>query len=161
MPRGVADDALHIAAHLLRRDCARYREPQEAGRHDGDEPHRKEVDEFEARIGLVDVMKNEIGLTVEEPLPRAGDRFEMKMEPCARATIEEAAQQRERLRQRAEIADDHAQFALFAHGELRRMRLERAQLVEEDARMLVKGPSRLGQADAIAAAVEQRETELL
>jgi hypothetical protein len=84
----------------------------------------------------------------------------MEMEPRARAAVEEAAQQRQRFGQRAEIADHDAQLALLAHRQLRRMGLERLQFMEQDPRASVERSSGLGQADAIAAAIEQAQSQL-
>ncbi len=85
----------------------------------------------------------------------------MEVELRARAAIEEATQQCQSLRQRAKITDYDTQFALFAHRKLGRVRLERAQLLQEDAGALVKRSSRLGEADAVAAAVKEAQSQLL
>ncbi len=105
-------------------------------------------------------MQDEVRLAVEQPLPWSGQRLEMEMEPRARTTVEEAAQQRQRFRQRTEIADDDAQLALLAHRQLRRVGLERLQFLQQDARAVVERSPGLGQADAIAAAIEQAQAEL-
>ena len=158
--RGVADHALHVVAHPFRRDRAGDRKLQEAGRHHRHQPHAEQIDEFEARVALVDVMQDEIRLVVEQAFPGSGQRLEMEMEPRARAAVEEAAQQRQRLRQRAEIADHDAELALLAHRELRRVRLERLQFMQQHPRAFVERSPGLGQADAIAAAIEQAQAQL-
>ena len=76
----------------------RDRESQESRRHDGHDAHRKEIQKLQTRIRFVDVMKNEVGVPVEQTLPRSGDRLEMQMQTGARAIVEEAPQQRQRLR---------------------------------------------------------------
>ena len=103
--RAVADHALHLVAHLLGCDRVGHRKRQEArGRHRND-LHAEEIDVFEACVALVDVMDDEIGLAVEQALPRPGDRLEMQVEPRARAGVEEAAQQHQGLRQWTNVAD--------------------------------------------------------
>ncbi len=84
----------------------------------------------------------------------------MEMEARARTGVEEAAQQAQRLAQRAEVADDDAQLALLAHRELRRVVTQPAELAEKDPRARMKGAPRLGQPHAIAAAVEEAEAQL-
>ena len=126
-------------------------------RHHRDEPHGAEIDEVEARIALVDVMEDQVGLAVEQPLPGSGDGLEMQMQPRAGTIVEEAAQQAEHLRQRAEIADDDAELAFLARCQLLGMMAQRAELAEKDARALVEGAPGVGQGDAIAAAVQQGE----
>src|SRR5262249_5340976 len=98
----------------------------------------KEIHVLEARVALVDVVQDEVGLAVEQALPGSRERLEMQMQSGVWAAVEEAAQQRQVFRQRAQVADHHAQLALLAHGELGRMRLERGQLGQEDPRALME-----------------------
>src|SRR5262249_47413628 len=134
MPCRIANYALYVVAHLLWRDLARYRKTQKARGHDRHQPYRKQIHEFKTWISPVD-----------EPLPGSGDRLEIEVEARTGAAVEEAAQQRKRLRQRAEITDDDPQLALLAHRELRRVRLESAQFLQKDARPPVKGSPGFGQ----------------
>src|SRR5437867_1444080 len=83
----VADHTLHTVAHFVRRDRSRYRKSQEPGSHYRNEAHREKIDVLKARIALVDVVKNEIHLTLEEAFPRPRDRLEVQMQPCARAAV--------------------------------------------------------------------------
>jgi len=93
MPYSIADDALRVIAHLLRRDRTRYRKSQETGRHDGHDAHRKEIQKLQARIRFVDVMENKVGIPIEQTFPRSGDRLKMQMQTGARAIVEKAPQQ--------------------------------------------------------------------
>ena len=45
-------------------------------------------------------MEDEIGLAVEQALPRSGDRLEMKVQTRIGTAVEETAQQRQIFRQR-------------------------------------------------------------
>ena len=84
------------------------------------------------------MMENEISLAVEQPLPRSGNRFEMQVEPRARAVVEEATQQRQGLRQGTYVADDDTELAFLAERELRGMIFEAAQIVQKNARTLME-----------------------
>src|SRR5580692_5461482 len=69
MARGVADYALHVIAHLLRRDRRRNGKAQEVRRDHRYMLDDKQIDEFEPRIALVDVVKDEVRLVLEQTLP--------------------------------------------------------------------------------------------
>ena len=86
MARGVADDALRVIAHMLGRDGIRVREGEEVRRHRRGEPHGAEINGVEARIALVDVADDQVGLAVEQALAGTGDRREMEMKPLRSAT---------------------------------------------------------------------------
>lgn len=107
------------------------------------------------------VVQNEICLVIEKAFPRSGDRLEVEVESRAGAALEESAQQCETFGKRTEIADHNRQLALLAHRELRRVRLEHAQFMQEDPRALAKRSPGFRQADAIAAGIEQGQAELL
>ena len=70
--RRIADDALHMSAHLLGRDRFRNGKRQEIRRHDRKQRVGKQIDEFEPRIAFVDVVDNEVRLIVEQPLRVSG-----------------------------------------------------------------------------------------
>jgi hypothetical protein len=105
-------------------------------------------------------MEDEVRLVIEQALPRSGDGFEMKMQPGAGTAIEKTAKQPENFRKRAEIADYHPKLALLAHRQLRGVIPQPVHLSQEHPCALVKGASRFGQGDAIAAAIEQAELQL-
>ncbi len=77
--RRVANDALDIAAHLFERDVLREGYAKESQRHHRDELDGAEVNELEPRIRLVDVMDDQVSLTVEEPFPGASDSLGMRI----------------------------------------------------------------------------------
>jgi hypothetical protein len=58
--RAPQDDgyALHVIAHLLLRDRSRDGKAEEARRHHRHDFRCEEIDEFEPRVGLVDVMQD-------------------------------------------------------------------------------------------------------
>jgi hypothetical protein len=158
--RRVADHALDVAAHLLGRDLLGDGHAQESRRHHRDERDGTEINEFEPRIRLVDMVDDQIGVAVEEPLPRTGDGLDVEMQAGSRMAIEKGAEQGEHLRHRAEIADHDVELALLAHGELPRVVLQAAELLQEHARAVMEGAAGLGQRHAIAAAIEQGQAEL-
>jgi hypothetical protein len=84
----------------------------------------------------------------------------MKVQPCARTTIEKAAQQPERFRQRTEVADHYPELAFFAHRQLRGVVAQPLRFLQEHPRALVKGAPGVSQVDAISAAVQQVELQL-
>jgi hypothetical protein len=84
------------------------------------------------------MMKNKIGVAIEQTFPRSSDRFKMQVKPGAGTIVEKPAQQRERLRQRAKVANDHPQFTFLAHRELRRVILEHPEIMQKNARALMK-----------------------
>jgi hypothetical protein len=68
-------------------------------------------------------MQDEVGLVIQQPLPGACHRFDLQVEPRARAAREEAPEQIERARQRAKVTDHDAQARFFAHCQLLGMSL--------------------------------------
>jgi hypothetical protein len=160
MARGVADHALGGFAQLLGRDCTRQLERQKAGRHHRHEGHLAQVHPFEARVALVDAVQDQIGLAVEQALARAADGFKVQVQPRARTLRKEAAQQAQGLGARAQVADHHAQLAFLAHRQLRRVGAQLIQLAQQRLRAAVQGAPGLGGRDAVAAAVQQGQTEL-
>ncbi|HEV2550887.1 MAG TPA: hypothetical protein VGU20_26480 [Stellaceae bacterium] len=106
-------------------------------------------------------MDDQIRFLIEEPLPRTRDRLEVKVKTGCWMIGKEAAQQRQRLGQRTDIADDNAQLRLFAHRQLVRVIAQQAELVKKYAGAAVKGTSSLRQRHAITGAVEQPKAELV
>jgi hypothetical protein len=88
------------------------------------------------------------------------NRLEMQMEARCGTAVEAAAQKPQHLGQRADVADDDAQLAFLAHRRLARMVPQETELLEEDARAVVKGPARIGQGHSIAVALEEAEPQL-
>src|SRR4029077_4477545 len=91
VPRGIADEAPDQTAHFFRRDPIGNRERQEIRRHDRNNVASEQIDEFKARIALVDMMDDEVRLVIEQPLPRTGNRLEMQVQMRRGAAIEELA----------------------------------------------------------------------
>lgn len=92
---GVAQDGLREGAQPRRRERPGRDEREEAGRDDRHHRHGAEVEPFEALVGLVDAMHDEVRFVVEEALPRPRDGFVVELDPRSRVTREEATQQRE------------------------------------------------------------------
>ncbi len=155
---GVADNALHLGLQPIR-SLAGWR-IDEAGRRDRRQRHREQIDEFQPRVRLVDVVQDQVGLAIEQPLPGSGNGLEVQVQTRGRVVVEEPAKQGQRVGQRAEVADDDAQLAFLAQAELGRVPLQRLQLVQERLGLVMERAPGVGQPGAIAAAVEQRQAEL-
>src|SRR6516165_6002081 len=76
VPRGVANNALRIVAHVFGRDLIRNGKRQEVRRDDRKKSTSEESDEFQPYVALLDVMKNQIHLFIEKPFPWPRDRLE-------------------------------------------------------------------------------------
>ena len=79
---------------LFRRDRARNRKAQEIRRHYRHHPHVEQVDELEPAVRFVDVVQDQVGLAIVQPLPRPGDGLEMQMQPGAGTVLEKTARSR-------------------------------------------------------------------
>ncbi len=156
----IADDALSVISHLFRCNRIRYWERQKTWRDDGHERDRAQIDKLQARIALVDMMDDQIRLAIEQTLPGTGNRFEIEMQACAAAAVEELVEQRERLRKRTEIPNDHSQLAFLAQRQLQGVILELGEFPQKCSRTVPKGPPGIGDRDSVATAVQQAQTDL-
>src|SRR5215475_3307662 len=82
------------------------------------------------------------------------------MQPGVRAAIEEVAQKPQRLRQRADIADNDVKLAFLTHRKLPCMVPQKAELLEKDAHAGMECFAILSQSHTIALAVEQQKPKL-
>ena len=92
MAGSVADHALHVVAHLFRCDRPGNGKAKEIRGDNRHQLYREQIDEFEARIALVDVVEDQVRLVLEQALPWSRDGFEMKVQPCAGTIIEKTSQ---------------------------------------------------------------------
>ena len=154
---GVAQDGLREGAQPRRRERPGRDEREEAGRDDRHHRHGAEVEPFEALVGLVDAMHDEVRFVVEEALPRPRDGFVVELDPRSRVTREEATQQREHPAPWRQVADDDPQARLLPHRDLPRMHVELLRVLQQQSRVLVQRPSGGRGAHAVATAIEQRD----
>ncbi len=160
VPRRIPDHALGEGLHPLRCDVGVRGEGQETGRHDGDQRDAAEIDPLHPHVALGNPVHDQVGFVLQQPLPGAGDRLELQVQPSLRARREEAAQQLQHRWKRAQVAEHHAQFGLLAHRQLRGVGPQFLGLVQQQAHLAVEGPPRLGEPDPIARAVQQDQPQL-
>jgi hypothetical protein len=79
MAGGIADHTLHVAAHLFRCDRAGNGKAQKIRGDNRHKLYRKQIHEFQAGIALVNVVKDQVRLVLEQAFPWSRDGFEMKV----------------------------------------------------------------------------------
>lgn len=160
MAGAVAHHTLGEGAQLFRAHRSRRRIAEQARRDDRDQPDPAQVEPFQAWVGLVHAMQDQVGLAVQQALQRAADGFEQQLQAGLRLAAEEPCEQRQGRARRAEVAQYHAQLAFLALGQVRGVAPQPFQFVEQGLGTLVEGATGGGQADPVAASFQQHQAEL-
>jgi hypothetical protein len=80
-----------VVPHLLRSNFPRDGHAQEPRGHHRYQFDGTQIDELQSRVGLVDVVDDQVGLTIKQLLPGASDGLDMQVQSGSWMTIEEGA----------------------------------------------------------------------
>src|SRR6516225_5245579 len=90
----------------------------------------------------------------------SNNRSQGPVQARARAAVEEAPQEAERLGQGTGVADHHAELGLLTYRELRRMLAQTLKVAQEDFGALMEGSAGIGEGHAVAAAIQEAKLQL-
>lgn len=106
-------------------------------------------------------MKHQIDVIIDQALERSADRLIFQVQARVGIAGKEPGEHLQDRRPRAQVADDDAQDHLFSAGKLLRIALQQIEFAQRHLRACVKRPAGIRQPDAVSAAIEQCEAELL